>query len=357
MGKKKVALVEKASKSLPVDATNREALREGKYSFGKSNQPFEIQPVDETHVATVLNNRPLLKGDAFISRFLFGYKEKDDDTSLKVGRRNKIWNVKQQKFEAQNVPNCYMFVLNLEHRTDRAIDTLTSFASAAGNDFEKDDAFMSPAVEGKFITDEEFATSGFKNNMRELRKKKNAFGCFMAHFITILSAYASNMFPAVIFEDDLAIPKGKTMDDLERAVSTIPDGTVLAYLGALPVKDKKRYAMPAQPTGWIPVPEGVQLYATHAYVIPTAAAAETILDWLLSNKTTVDSSYVKFHKTHRGQVKVLNPFLFYQGESYSDIEGVKRGVRGSGRPDGQSVADDLRNVPVGAPVNHPDLVE
>lgn len=350
-------IVKKASEALPVDDLNREAQRSGRYQFGH-NKPVEYMPsTDEGDVAKVLNKTPVLKGDAFLTHHMYGYRERSSDKTFRTDRKNAEWDVKAQKFNKLPAPKFWMFVLNLEHREDRAQSLINTFIEASGKEFLDDNQFISPAVEGKFITDKEFQESGFRNNMKELRKKKNAMGCYMAHFTTILTAYASGLFPAVIFEDDLAIAKGDTYDDLAKAVANIPAGTVLAYLGALPVKDRKRVDMPKEPTGWIPVPAGFQLYGGHAYVIPTAAAAEVMIDWLLTNKTTVDSAYVKFQKSHPAMVRVLNPFMFFQGESYSDIEEVKRGVRGAGRVLGQSVGDDIRNTPIGARLNHPDLVD
>lgn len=141
-------------------------------------------------------------------------------------------------------------------------------------------------------------------------RKERQNACKESHILVLKQAIEENVFPCVIFEDD-AEPCGDIdLSILDSAPSDWP-----LYLGALPVKNRKRCAL--EGTGWkIP---SVKLYGCHAIAYKTKEAAEKILLFKQKYESgNADTSMIQFQRRHC--VFVYLPLQFQQAEGFSDID-------------------------------------
>lgn len=213
----------------------------------------------------------------------------------------------------------HVYVIHLKSRTDRKRQ-FTAAWSAAGLSAERVHWF--PAVLGSALSTETLAN--FRTAARTRKARAGRVGCYCSHVAAIRAAIKRNHFPLLVLEDD-AIPTPGAAPDLAAAFASAPADAALLYLGALPVRARKRATLKRR--GWHRAPSDVQLYGGHAYGIPDAAAAAEIADFLDQHKITFDSALVRYRKERPARVAVHTPFLFVQAEGYSDIEGVTRPQR------------------------------
>ena len=201
------------------------------------------------------------------------------------------------------------FCINLERRTDRKEAFLRTFRAAGLNE---DKLEFIKAVDGR--ARDESALAGFRHNPRQpLANKLARLGCYASHRIAIRAALIRNVWPAVVFEDDIAINSR-----IHEALATVPADADILYLGALPVVDRKRAVLPH--TGWA-APGAVKLYGGHAYAIPSRAAAEALLAFVCAHPMTYDSALVLYQK--RARTSVFCPFAASQSFGDSDIDVIK----------------------------------
>jgi hypothetical protein len=301
-----------------------------KYDFLDSSDPSDYlrwEVGDGAIYFPAMNPRAILSMESKFDRqwSQFFYK--------KAGGRK---NIKRRVAIPPGVP--FEYIINLDSRPDRGVKAvqLLSDVSTTGDD---PTGYMFPAVIGKLLTPEELRF--FKTHARTESGKMGRAGCYLSHLGAIACALLQQTFPLVVLEDDIAYNRVhyRAGVSITKVIESAPKDKTILYLGALPVRDRKR--VPLKHDGW-DMPTGIAFYGGHAYVIPTPVAAIRILKWLLDHPETLDSAYVAYQKKFPELVSVLHPFLFYQTEDYSDIEGTVRKVRGSGRkttlPEGRLIS-------------------
>lgn len=207
----------------------------------------------------------------------------------------------------------YIYVINLKRRTDRYQLFLSSW-DAVG--LSKERLVWHEAVDGRTLPDAAFVT--FKGVTKNRQRLAGQLGCFLSHVTVIQKAIDSEHFPLLILEDD-AVVTGPI--DLSAILATAPPDARLLYLGGLPVIGRARAKMHAD-TGFHPLGD-IRMYGGHAYVIPNKSAAAHILEHLQKHQLPFDSSLVRYQKMHP-HVYAYSPFVFYQRQGISDIEGVVR---------------------------------
>jgi hypothetical protein len=240
----------------------------------------------------------------------------------------------------------YVYVIHLKERTDRKKQFQEAW-TAAGLPTEHLRWF--PAVRGVNLSNTEIGQ--FHTHAKSRKARAGRVGCYCSHVKAIEQAIQLQQFPLLILEDD-SLPVEPM--DLQRLFSTAPTEANLLYFGALPVRKRKtlraqrychrktqgsasskrrgsnalavaerddgRYALPQG--GWSRPTRGTQLYGGHAYGFRNATAAQDVLALLKEKPMTFDSLLVRYQKLHPTRVAVHCPFRFFQGEGYSNIEGM-----------------------------------
>jgi hypothetical protein len=200
------------------------------------------------------------------------------------------------------------FCINLERRGDRKAAFTESFKRAGLDESRLE---FIKAVDGRMLGEESLV--GFHHNPRQtLPNKLGRLGCYKSHCIAIRAALLRNEWPAVIFEDDVAISP-----HIKAAITSTPSAD-LAYLGALPVIDRTRVALLGE--GWITPPRFVKLYGGHAYMLPSREAASRLLEFVKRHPMTFDSALVRYQKQPSTEIRVHLPFAAVQAAGVSDID-------------------------------------
>jgi hypothetical protein len=212
----------------------------------------------------------------------------------------------------------YVYVIHLKERTDRKKQFQEAW-TAAGLPTEHLHWF--PAVRGVNLSNTEIGQ--FHTHAKSRKARAGRVGCYCSHVKAIEQAIQLQQFPLLILEDD-SLPVEPM--DIQRLFSTAPTEANLLYFGALPVRKRKtlraqRYCH-RKTQGWSRPTRGTQLYGGHAYGFRNATAAQDVLALLKEKPMTFDSLLVRYQKLHPTRVAVHCPFRFFQGEGYSNIEGM-----------------------------------
>lgn len=199
--------------------------------------------------------------------------------------------------------------INLARRPDRREAFLTSFVTAGCN---PSDLCWIEAIDGQTLVSDDL--DGFKHNQCQPMKRKLArLACYLSHHMAIQRAIELDVWPAVIFEDDVTINA-----QIYEALNTAPRNHFL-YLGGLPVLQgtHRRYHM-ADLSGWVDIPAQCRLYGGHAYCLTDAIQANSLLDYITHYPQTFDSALVRYQKSH--MTKMFTPFVARQTFGDSDID-------------------------------------
>ncbi len=171
-----------------------------------------------------------------------------------------------------------------------------------------DDLHWVTAVDA--LTLPESRLAGFRHNPRQpLPNKLGRLACYLSHMAALEKAIQVNVWPAVIFEDDVTIDSR-----IHEALESAPRDRLL-YLGALPVVNKKRATLTH--TGWA-APGDVKLYGGHAYCLTDVLQAVILRDYAHDHPWVFDSILVQYQKRHR--IAVFHPFVAVQSFGDSDID-------------------------------------
>jgi hypothetical protein len=214
----------------------------------------------------------------------------------------------------------HIYVIHLKHRTDRKKKFLEAWTLPTRN------LHWFTAVDGSKLSDTKLAA--FRTVAKTRKARAGRVGCYCSHVAAIQKAIQMNHFPLLILEDD-AVASAEV--DLANLFADAPKDAALLYFGALPVKQRKRVTAKqycSTHTGWRQPVDDVSLYGGHAYGFATKEAAQEIVSFLHDNKITFDSALLRFTKAYRSRVAVHCPFVFFQSDGFSDIEGVVRPARG-----------------------------
>lgn len=208
-------------------------------------------------------------------------------------------------------PDRTFICINLERRPDRKAVFLNSYKDAG---LDTCDLHWLTAVDGRTLPESRLA--GFRHNPRQpLANKLGRLACYLSHISAIEKAIEINVWPAVIFEDDVMINSR-----IHHALDTLPSRALgILYLGALPIVNKKCATL--SHTGWA-TPGDVKLYGAHAYCFADVLQAILFREYARDHPWVFDSIMVQYQKhVHHGLV--FHPFAASQSFGDSDIDVIK----------------------------------
>lgn len=203
--------------------------------------------------------------------------------------------------------------INLERRPDRRASFLDSF-TRSGLDTSK--LHWLTAIDGSTLP-ESSGTNFFRRPGMPLPNVLGRVACYLSHLAAIEKAIEMDVWPTVIFEDDVIIDPR-----IHVALHTLPSDHFL-YLGGLPVVvgTSRRYRF-TTPEGWHSIPSDCRLYGGHAYCLTDATQATTLRDYVRDRFMGYDGCLIRYQQKY--PTKVYTPFVANQSGSKSDIDVVKR---------------------------------
>ena len=135
------------------------------------------------------------------------------------------------------------------------------------------------------------------------------YGCLMSHLKILEDAQSNNYGSILILEDDAAFSENY-LEVLEKAMKDLPDDWNMFYLSANNVGEK------------IPVTDSIyratRLLTTHAYAI-NSNFYERLISEIHKNKLTKNVDVIYANIMHESKVYLINPYISWQIEGYSDI--------------------------------------
>lgn len=194
-----------------------------------------------------------------------------------------------------------VFVINLDHRTDRLAD-INYMAEQQGWRFKR-----WPATNSL-----DLSINGV--NMEENERRRAELACKISHARVISAAKRMGLEKVLILEDD-AVLNGDRFDMLQEALNEVEDvdqNWQLFYLGANDINNTKERVGFVSYRIFTP-------YTTHAYCIHERAYDNVLL--ALYNRGQVDVLYSEFIAS-QGHSYTVYPYIAEQKNGISDITGI-----------------------------------
>jgi GR25 family glycosyltransferase involved in LPS biosynthesis len=200
-----------------------------------------------------------------------------------------------------------IFVINLDHRTDRLERFLNELQREGITNWERFDAIKyDPKIHGHEAEFNKFVVS------KEEKYRKAAFGCMLSHYFIIKIAKSRGYKSVIILEDDFLFTDGWRAN-LDKCMDELKDKAWLFFYFHVGY-----YAQNA----WVPVSDNIVVprmgLGTTGYLVK-----QEMYDWLLKEMLTHGIQIdVFYYQKIQNNPLVLAPkkSIIIQGESYSDLE-------------------------------------